>query len=192
MVNRKENTRQAILKAMVTLLKTESFDDITTIKLAKMAGISRSSFYTHYKDKYEMIDYYQQTFFHKLEYIFEKEYRNKEQAFLEVFEFLQREQLLSSLLSANGTKEIQTFIINKVRLLITTDLQDKFSTEELSQTEKEYRSIYLAHAFFGVCQSWIAKGKKRITSRNDTIRSQNAYEYLNSPPYASVIVTSHQ
>lgn len=96
MVNRKENTRQAILKAMVSLLKTESFDDITTIKLAKMAGISRSSFYTHYKDKYEMIDYYQQTFFHKLEYIF----------------------------------------------------------------EKEYRSIYLAHAFFGVCQSWIAKGKK--------------------------------
>lgn len=160
MVNRKENTRQAILKAMVILLKTESFDDITTIKLAKMAGISRSSFYTHYKDKYEMIDYYQQTFFHKLEYIFEKEYQNKEQAFLEVFEFLQREQLLSSLLSANGTKEIQTFIINKVRLLINTDLQDKFRTEELSQTEKEYRSIYLAHAFFGVCQSWIAKGKK--------------------------------
>lgn len=72
MVNRKENTRQAILKAMVTLLKTESFDDITTIKLAKMAGISRSSFYTHYKDKYEMIDYYQQTFFHKLEYILKK------------------------------------------------------------------------------------------------------------------------
>ncbi|HER3280625.1 TPA: TetR/AcrR family transcriptional regulator, partial [Streptococcus pyogenes] len=27
MVNRKENTKQAILKAMVMLLKTESFDD---------------------------------------------------------------------------------------------------------------------------------------------------------------------
>ncbi|HER1848377.1 TPA: TetR/AcrR family transcriptional regulator [Streptococcus pyogenes] len=133
MVNRKENTKQAILKAMVMLLKTESFDDITTVKLSKRAGISRSSFYTHYKDKYEMIDYYQQTFFHKLEYIFEKKYQNK---------------------------EIQAFIINKVRLLITTDLQDKFRTEELSQTEKEYQSIYLAHAFFGVCQSWIAKGKK--------------------------------
>ncbi|HEQ8481893.1 TPA: TetR/AcrR family transcriptional regulator, partial [Streptococcus pyogenes] len=51
MVNRKENTKQAILKAMVMLLKTESFDDITTVKLSKRAGISRSSFYTHYKDK---------------------------------------------------------------------------------------------------------------------------------------------
>ena len=157
---RRAQTKKALLDALVICLKDQDFNDITTIRLVQTAGISRSSFYTHYKDKYEMIDYYQQTFFHKLEYIFEKEYQNKEQAFLEVFEFLQREQLLSSLLSANGTKEIQTFIINKVRLLINTDLQDKFRTEELSQTEKEYRSIYLAHAFFGVCQSWIAKGKK--------------------------------
>lgn len=160
MDSRKQQTKKAILNAMVSLLKTESFDDVTTVQLAKMAGISRSSFYTHYKDKYEMIDYYQQTFFHKLEYIFEKEYQNKEYAFLEVFEFLKREQLLSALLSSNGTREIQSFIINKVRLLITTDLQDKFSKDILSPTEKEYRSIYLAHAFFGVCQSWIAKGKK--------------------------------
>ena len=134
-----------------------------------------------------MIDYYQQTFFHKLEYIFEKKYQNKEQAFLEVFEFLQREQLLSSLLSANGTKEIQAFIINKVRLLITTDLQDKFRTEELSQTEKEYQSIYLAHAFLVSVKVGLLK-VKRITSRNDTIRSQNAYEYLNSNPYESIIL----
>lgn len=63
MDSRKQQTKKAILNAMVSLLKTESFDDVTTVQLAKMAGISRSSFYTHYKDKYEMIDYYQQTFF---------------------------------------------------------------------------------------------------------------------------------
>lgn len=160
LTNRKEITKKAILEAMVTLLKTESFDDITTVQLSKTAGISRSSFYTHYKDKYDMIDYYQQSFFHKLEYIFEKENQSKEHAFLEVFEFLKREQLLSSLLSSNGTRDIQTFIINKVRLLINKDLHSRFGTENLSKTEQNYSSIYLSHAFFGVCQSWIAKGKK--------------------------------
>ena len=54
--NRRANTKKAIQEAMVALLKTESFDDITTIKIAKEAGISRSSFYTHYKDKFELID----------------------------------------------------------------------------------------------------------------------------------------
>ncbi|MGT2960050.1 TetR/AcrR family transcriptional regulator [Streptococcus caballi] len=157
---RKENTKMAIQNAMVTLLKTESFDDITTIKLAKVAGISRSGFYTHFKDKYEMIDSYQQTLFNKLEYIFDKHENNKEKAFLEIFEFLKREQLLSALISSNGTREIQAFIVNKVRILINTDLQDKFGREDFKEFEKDYSSIYLAYAFFGLCQTWIARGKK--------------------------------
>lgn len=158
--NRRATTKKAIQKAMVTLLKTESFDDITTIKIAKEAGISRSSFYTHYKDKFELIDSCQRTLFNQVEYIFEKHEGNKEQAFLEIFEFLKREQLLSALISANGTREFQAFIVNKVRIFINTDFQNRFGREELSPVEKEYSSIYFAYAFFGLCQSWIANGKK--------------------------------
>ena len=158
--NRRANTKKAIQEAMVTLLKTESFDDITTIKIAKEAGISRSSFYTHYKDKFELIDSCQQTLFNQVEYIFEKHEGNKEQAFLEIFEFLKRERLLSALISANGTREFQAFIVNKVRIFINTDFQNRFGREELSPVEKEYSSIYFSFAFFGLCQSWIANGKK--------------------------------
>ena len=118
--NRRANTKKAIQNAMVTLLKTKSFDDITTTKLAKEAGISRSSFYTHYKDKFELIDS----------------------------------------ISANGTREFQTFIVNKVRLFINTDFQRRFKREKLTPVEAEYSSIYLASAFFGLCQAWIANGKK--------------------------------
>lgn len=157
---RKENTKKAILNAMVHLLETESFDDITTKELAETVGISRSSFYTHYRDKYEMIDSYQQMLFHKLEYIFDKDYKDGQQTFLEVFTFLSREKLLSSLISSNGTKELQNFIINKVRILISSELTDKVALEGMSQTELNYQSVYLAFAFFGTCQSWIARGKK--------------------------------
>lgn len=158
--NRRANTKKAIQEAMVALLKTESFDDITTIKIAKEAGISRSSFYTHYKDKFELIDSCQQTLFNQVEYIFEKHEGNKEQAFLEIFEFLKREQLLSALISANGTREFQAFIVNKVRIFINTDFQNRFGREEFSTVEREYSSIYFSFAFFGLCQSWIANGKK--------------------------------
>ena len=158
--NRRANTKKAIQNAMVTLLKTKSFDDITTTKLAKEAGISRSSFYTHYKDKFELIDSCQQTLFNQIEYIFEKHVGDKEAAFLEIFEFLKREQLLSALISANGTREFQTFIVNKVRLFINTDFQRRFKREKLTPVEAEYSSIYLASAFFGLCQALIPNGKK--------------------------------
>ena len=69
--NKRKKTKAVIERAMVTLLQQESFDHITTVQLAQAAGISRSSFYTHYKDKYDMIERYQQSLFHQLEYIFE-------------------------------------------------------------------------------------------------------------------------
>ncbi|AGM99920.1 TetR/AcrR family transcriptional regulator [Streptococcus iniae] len=158
--SRKELTKKALLDALVDLLKTNSFDDITTKQLAITAGISRSSFYTHYKDKYEMIDSYQQILFHKLEYVFDKEHENWEHTFEEIFSFLQNEQLLSALLSVNGTKEIQNFIIHKVRKIIVRETLTKAPEIKLSQKEREYHSIFLSHAFFGTCQEWIAKGKK--------------------------------
>ena len=162
--NRRANTKKAIQNAMVTLLKTKSFDDITTTKLAKEAGISRSSFYTHYKDKFELIDSCQQTLFNQIEYIFEKHVGDKEAAFLEIFEFLKREQLLSALISANGTREFQTFIVNKVRLFINTDFQRRFKREKLTPVEAEY--------LFRIMSSLDSQRKKRITTSNDQPRAQ--------------------
>ena len=139
----------------------QDFNDITTIRLVQTAGISRSSFYTHYKDKYEMIDSYQKELFHKLEYIFDKYEGKKEGAFLEIFEFLTREKLLSALLSTNGSKEIQDFLIHKLQRMIAEDFIDPTAEERaLKGFEKDYASIYFAHAIFGAGQAWINKGKK--------------------------------
>ncbi|HFI0256015.1 TPA: TetR/AcrR family transcriptional regulator [Streptococcus suis] len=158
--NRKERTRQAILEAMVTCLETQEFNEITTTHLAQTAGISRSSFYTHYKDKYELIDSYQQGLFLKLETIFDHYDGNRQSSCLEIFELLYREELLSSLLTHNGTQEIQNFLINKVRLLVANDLAERLGKEDLAPSEKEYRNIYFSHAFFGIMQAWIKNGKK--------------------------------
>lgn len=108
-----------------------------------------------------MIDSYQKELFHKLEYIFDKYEGKKEGAFLEIFEFLTREKLLSALLSTNGSKEIQDFLIHKLQRMIAEDFIVPSAEERsLKGFEKDYASIYFAHAIFGACQAWINKGKK--------------------------------
>lgn len=156
---RRAETKRLILEAMVRCLQEESFNNITTSHLAQTAGISRSSFYTHYRDKYQLIESYQKDLFIELEEIVNLHDKDKEQAFLEIFSLLHREQLLSALLIDNGSQEIQTFLINKVRLLIEHDLTDRWQKNALSASEKEYSSIYFAHAFFGIIKAWIHKGK---------------------------------
>lgn len=157
---RKERTQQAILNAMVTCLRTQPFNTVTTTHLANEAGISRSSFYTHYKDKYELIDSYQQDLFHKLETIFNRYNDKRQSTFLEIFELLYDEKLLSALLTSNGTQEIQNFLINKVKLFVANDLAKRLGKENVSPLDKEYRSIYFSHAIFGIVQAWIKTGKK--------------------------------
>ena len=50
---RRAQTKKALLDALVICLEDQDFNDITTIRLVQTAGISRSSFYTHYKNMKE-------------------------------------------------------------------------------------------------------------------------------------------
>ncbi|MTB63776.1 TetR family transcriptional regulator [Streptococcus sp. zg-86] len=156
---RREETKKSIFQAMILCLQHQSFNDITTTHLAQTAGISRSSFYTHYRDKYQVIEDYQEALFVEIEEIMTQYDRDRKEVFLEIFVLLSREQLLSALLTHNGSQEIQSFLINKVRLFINNDVADNNRLELLSEVEKDYHSIYFAHAFFGIVQAWINKGK---------------------------------
>ena len=55
MENRKEQTKVRLRDAMIQLLQEKAFDQISTTELVKVAQISRSGFYKHYRDKDDMI-----------------------------------------------------------------------------------------------------------------------------------------
>ena len=57
--------------------------------------------------------------------------------------------------------------------MLSTDLQKRFMQLNLNNIELEYSSIYLTNALFGVCQTWIAHGKKRKSTRNDKLSYEN-------------------
>ena len=48
-------TKRALASALFTLLSEKSIDDITVIELCECAGIRRTTFYKHYRDKYDYI-----------------------------------------------------------------------------------------------------------------------------------------
>ncbi|GFH39755.1 TetR/AcrR family transcriptional regulator [Lactococcus insecticola] len=153
-------TNQALETAMSNLLAEKSFDRITTTELVKRAGISRSNFYTHYQDKYEMIDQYQHVFFKQLEYIFDKHFEDLHAAVYEIFEMLYHEKLLSALLSENGTREIHIYMRQKLKVILTTFFEPNFSRKDLKKIDIDYRATYFSHAIFGTVQLWLKRGKK--------------------------------
>ena len=154
-------THQAIENAMSDLLKEKSFDHLTTTDLVKRAGISRSSFYTHYQDKYEMIDKYQSAFFLKLATIFSENDTDLGAAIYELFKFLDTDcPVESALLSENGTREIHMYLIQQIKTFLADVIFPNFGQKSFDQVNLDYRTTYLSQAIFGILQLWIKRGKQ--------------------------------
>ena len=49
-------TKRALKSALLKLLTTQAFDAISITELCKIANVSRITFYTHYKDKFALLD----------------------------------------------------------------------------------------------------------------------------------------
>ena len=49
-------TKCALKSALLDLLTTQAFDVISITELCKIANVSRITFYTHYKDKFALLD----------------------------------------------------------------------------------------------------------------------------------------
>ncbi|MDN6070699.1 MAG: TetR/AcrR family transcriptional regulator C-terminal domain-containing protein [Lactococcus plantarum] len=161
MIDRKEQTKVMLRDAMSQLLQEKAFDQITTTELVKVAKISRSGFYTHYKDKRDMIDEYQKALFNKIEYIFEKNKGFLKQTMLETYELLYTNDLYAALFSKNGNQESQQFMQNQLKLILDRSaLHEKHKLEQLDDLADIYATTYYANAIFGLTQTWIYRKRK--------------------------------
>ncbi len=50
-------TKKALTDALDTLIRTEKFEDITVNKLCDTAGVRRATFYMHFENKLDFLDY---------------------------------------------------------------------------------------------------------------------------------------
>ncbi|MHA6251730.1 TetR/AcrR family transcriptional regulator [Oceanobacillus sp. CAU 1775] len=50
------SAKDYILQALLELLHEQNFEEITVKQIVKKAGISRSTFYLHFEDKYQLMD----------------------------------------------------------------------------------------------------------------------------------------
>lgn len=173
MENRKERTKAHLRDAMTQLLHEKPFDQITTTELVKVAKISRSGFYTHYQDKYEMIDQYQKTLINTIQYVFEKNDGDLQKTMLETYEFLDNNEIYAALLSENGSKEIHQFMQAKLKSMIENSIIPRDSRRNsLGRLGKIYAATYYANAMFGLTQAWIRRKRKETPEEITKILSK--------------------
>ena len=165
---RVQKTLNAIDSAIITLLEKKPFESITIQDISSEAMINRGTFYTYYKDKYELIESYQNSMMTEIEQLLYKnitgssfkdvDENDLNNTILKMFQYL-KDNRKRVLVIANslGSAELATYF----SLLLFDFYKVKsreFGVELDSEVFTDYLITYITNAHMGILLKWLKGG----------------------------------
>ena len=153
-------TKKAIASGLKELTKKKSFDKITIQDITDICGLNRQTFYYHFQDKYELVDwiYYNEAI---SIIINDLTYENWDKKVLQMLakmkseDYFYKDTLKSS--TENGFREYLFHIASELFLNIVGRLA---VNENFAEDEKRFISEFYAFGIVGVIISWAQSGMK--------------------------------
>lgn len=159
---RYQRTKKNILEAMTQLLEKKNFEQITVKNICEQAEISRSGFYLHYTDKYDLVEKYQLELMGRGVEIFSDTLgKGKHELMLNILTFFKAEgKLMGRLISENGSAEIQGKLKQRMKENAKNNILPKLSVAIENDIQERYFISFLSNGFFGILQEWVNSGEK--------------------------------
>jgi AcrR family transcriptional regulator len=172
-------TRDALGDALVDLMHEKSFDDITVQQVLDRAGVGRSTFYVHYRDKDDLFVSDVEEFFEMFSTVLR---RNGESAkrlapVEELFAHVREAREFYAALVAAGK-------VNDVRALgqglFARSIEErlKMAGVETDATRRAANAHALAGSLFALLDWWIDKGMKADPGEMDEVFHRMAWSGL--------------
>lgn len=153
------NTAKRMDAALMRLLETEEFDQITITEVCKEAGVNRSTFYAHYANTSELLDELKRQALADFFSSFEHLTGNRD--------FLGREYLIAYLAFLKSNSTVFKVILSNTELFspesIFHDLKDffaegLFSEDGVRNVHADYHLRYVASGITALTAAWLEGG----------------------------------
>lgn len=175
-------TKAAIAETMKQLMQEMPFDKITTVDIVNRSGISRKTFYYHFKDKYDLVNW-----IFSVEIIDgiveDTSLESLTDCYLKLCRYIADNRVFCrNALNANGqncpTQYLYGYVDRQVRILCAEALQNRVLTED----DIRFLVEYYYSAFIGVLKAWINSGLQEspetIVRRWSSLISNNLEQYI--------------
>ena len=172
-------TRDALGDALIALMHEKSFDDITVQEVLERAGVGRSTFYVHYRDKEDLLVSDVEDFLEWFVAGF-KQNGTSTKRLLPVQEFFSHirdaREFHAALGRSGKLKEMETLATGIFARSIEERLQK--AGIELESTRRSAQAHALAGSFFSLLDWWIDKGMKADPKEMDELFHRLAWSGL--------------
>lgn len=151
-------TKKALAEALKQLLTRKPINKITINDITEQCGISRMTFYYHFKDIYDLAEWTLEEATQQI--IGENRYAdNWQQGFLDLLkEVKDNQKLYMNIYRSMDREAIERYLLKKVEPLLMPVVEKEAAGMGISPEGKRVVAIFYTYAFIGVVLDWISKG----------------------------------
>lgn len=155
-----QTTKRALEASLKNLLLLKPLDKITINDIAEDCGINRMTFYYHFKDIYDLVEW---TCVEDASKALEgkKTYDTWQQGFLQIFEaVLANKPFIMNVYHSVSREQVEIYLYKLVYGLTIGVVNDKSTGMTIRDEDKKFIADFYKYAFVGLMLDWIKNGMK--------------------------------
>ena len=148
-------TKRALASSLKLLLLQKPLNKITINDIAEKCGVSRMTFYYHFKDIYDLVEW---TCAEEAAQAMEgkKTYDTWQEGFLNIFSAVQANKpLIMNVYRCVSRERIEQYLNPLICSLILGVVEEKSAEMPVSEADKRFIANFYEYAFIGVMLEWI-------------------------------------
>lgn len=153
-----QTTKKAMSASLRKMLRQKPLNKITVTDIAEDCGVSRMTFYYHFKDIYDLIEW---TLNDSAAQVLEtcRNDNSGEQTFLAILRTLQEnKQELTNLLRSTRQEDVEHYLYKIIHSVLEQSLAEQAPNLEAAPEDRAFVLDFYTYASAGVLLAWIRKG----------------------------------
>ena len=155
-----EITKRALEQSLKNLLLQKPLNKITISDITDDCGINRMTFYYHFKDIYDLIEWSCQEDAAKA-LAGQKTYETWQQGFLQIFEaVLANQPFIMNVYHSVSREQVENYLYKVTYALLEGVVEEQAAGMSVRQEDKAFIATVYQYAFVGLMLDWIRRGMK--------------------------------
>lgn len=159
-----KTTKWALAESLRKLLAEKSFDKITVVDIVKVSGINRQTFYYHFRDIYDLVEW---MFTAENAKNFENVgYRTWEQGYWQILNYIkENKHFITSIYYSSGQEIFVRFMYDLAYRFLYDSIEEQSREIEVEEEDKIFIANFYKHGFVGLILDWVKSGMKEEPQR---------------------------
>ena len=153
-------TKQAIADGFKGLMRIKSFDKITISDIAKSCGLNRQTFYYHFQDKYELLDwiYYNEAISVMTEGLTFENWSSR--IYRMLTQMKKEDYFYINVFKASGQKEFEAYLFSVAKELFKEIIANLSGEKEIKLEDMDFIASFFSYGTVGIIVAWAQEGMR--------------------------------